>query len=58
MGFAWESLSGFYSLPSRLSATQSTPETKIKVPPKLPVPAVHRHPKVFTDSPEGGDVVM
>lgn len=54
----WECLSGFFPLPSRFSATQSAPETIIKAPPNLPILAVHRHPKVFTDSPKGGDVVM
>lgn len=51
-------VSRFFPLPSSLSATQSTPETIIKVPPNLPILAVHRHPKVFTNSPKGGDVVM
>lgn len=54
---AQESLSGFFSLPSNLSATQSTPKAIIKVLRNLPSLAIHRHPTVFTSSLEGEEIL-
>lgn len=55
---AWESLSGFFSMTSNFSATQSRPETTIKVLQNLSILAIHRHPIVFTHLPKGENVVM